>query len=120
VSLFVKQLLDLETENAKRTLADVLEKYPIRLTRDLSNAKAWLKETARGSERYGLVVSSQALRLKPLAIDVKTTLDPIHWFLDYKNDVRSSYYLEDAATEFQIQGLELDWSCVVGMAIFDL
>ena len=70
------------------------------------------KKKARGTERYGMVVSSQAQRLKPLAIDVKSEMDPIHWFLDDKADVRSSYYLEDVATEFQIQGLELDWACV--------
>jgi DUF2075 family protein len=60
-----------------------------------------------------VVVSSQALRLKPHAIDVRATIDPIHWFLHDKDDVRSSYYLEDVATEFQVQGLELDWTCVV-------
>jgi DUF2075 family protein len=71
-----------------------------------------LKEKARGSERYGIVASSQAERLKPYAIDVRYAIDPIHWFLDAKEDIRSSYYLEDVATEFQIQGLELDWVCV--------
>ncbi|MBK5285040.1 MAG: DUF2075 domain-containing protein, partial [Bacteroidia bacterium] len=78
----------------------------------------WLKEKARGSERYGIVVSSQAQRLKPHAIDVKSPMDPIHWFLEGKNDVRSSFYLEDVATEFHVQGLELDWSCVTWDADF--
>ena len=67
---------------------------------------------ARGSERYGLLVSSQAYRLKPFGIDVRPQVDPIHWFLNDKEDVRSSYYLEDVATEFQAQGLELDWACI--------
>jgi DUF2075 family protein len=58
-------------------------------------------------------VSSQAQRLKPHAIDVRVKTDPIKWFLDSKEDTRSSYYLEDVATEFQVQGLELDWACVV-------
>src|SRR5690606_3857021 len=62
---------------------------------------------------YGIVVSSQAQRLKPHAIDVRVKTDPVRWFLDGKDDVRSSYYLEDVATEFQVQGLELDWACVV-------
>jgi DUF2075 family protein len=83
------------------------------LTRDFGTAKAWLKEKARGSERYGVVVSSEAQRLKPHAIDVRSPMDPVHWFLDGKDDVRSSYYLEDVATEFHVQGLELDWACVV-------
>jgi hypothetical protein len=93
-------------------------KYPIVITRDLVKAKKWLKEQARGSERYGIVVSSQAERLKPHAIFVKSPMDPIHWFLDGKEDVRSSYYLEDVATEFDVQGLELDWACVTWDADF--
>jgi DUF2075 family protein len=48
-----------------------------------------------------------------LGIDVRVKIDPVQWFLHDREDVRSSYYLEDAATEFQVQGLELDWSCVV-------
>ncbi|MEX0719084.1 MAG: DUF2075 domain-containing protein [Balneolaceae bacterium] len=113
LSRFVKEVLDIDTENAIGTLAEISDKYPIVLARDLSKAKKWLKEKARGSERYGLVVSSQAQRLKPYAIDVKSPMDPVHWFLNDKDDVRSSYYLEDVATEFHIQGLELDWACVI-------
>ncbi|MEI6190717.1 MAG: DUF2075 domain-containing protein [Chitinophagia bacterium] len=112
LSLFIKQLLDREIINAQETLKTISSKYPIVLTRDLQKAKKWLKGKARGSERYGMVVSSQAYRLKPLAIDVKTPTNPVNWFLSERDDVRSSYYLEDVATEFQIQGLELDWVCV--------
>jgi hypothetical protein len=118
VSLLIKQLLDLEVEEAKKTLDKVRLKYPIVITRDLTKAKQWLKKQARGSERYGIVVSSQAERLKPHAIDVKSPMDPIHWFLDGKQDVRSSFYLESVATEFDIQGLELDWVCVTWDADF--
>ena len=118
VSLLVKQLLDLEGDSARQTYGKVRDKYPIVITRDLSKAKTWLKGQARGSERYGIVVSSQAERLKPHAIDVKSPMDPVHWFLDGKNDVRSSYYLEDVATEFHIQGLELDWACITWDADF--
>ncbi len=114
ISLFVKQLLDLENKQAKDTWGKIMEsgKYPIVITRDILKAKKWLKEKARGSERYGIVVSSQAERLKPHAIDIKSPMNPIHWFLAGKEDVRSSYYLEDVATEFSVQGLELDWVCV--------
>jgi DUF2075 family protein len=112
LSLLIKNILDLNVEEAIKILANISENYPIVLTRDLSEAKKWLKEKARGSERYGLIVSSQAQRLKPYAIDVKTPINPVFWFLNDKDDVRSSYYLEDVATEFQIQGLELDWACV--------
>jgi hypothetical protein len=114
----VKEILDLNVGKAQKSLEILKNKYPIVITRDLSKAKKWLREHARGTERYGIVVSSQAERLKPHAIDVKTPVDPIHWFLDDKDDVRSSYYLEDVATEFHIQGLELDWACVTWDADF--
>ena len=118
VSLLIKQILDMDVKEAQKTLTHVISKYPIVITRDISKAKDWLKKQARGSERYGIVVSSQAERLKPHAIFVKSPMNSIHWFLDGKEDVRSSYYLEDVATEFDIQGLELDWSCVLWDADF--
>jgi len=118
VSLLVKQILDLDQYGARETLAELQERYPIVLTRDLHKAKSWLRKMARGTERYGIVVSSKANRLKPLAIDVRLQPNPIHWFLADKSDVRSSYQLEDVATEFDIQGLELDWACVTWDADF--
>jgi len=118
VSLLIKQMLDHEQREARQTLLQIDPKYPIVITRDVQRAKAWLKSKARGSERYGIVVSSEAQRLKPHAIDVRSPMDPIHWFLDGKQDVRSSYYLEDVATEFHVQGLELDWACVTWDADF--
>ena len=118
VSRLIKEILDLEIENARRTLNVISQNYPIMLTRDLNKAKAWLRSRARGTERYGIVVSSQAERLKPHAIDVRSPVDPIKWFLDGKRDVRSSYYLEDVATEFHVQGLELDWACITWDADF--
>jgi DUF2075 family protein len=117
LSLFVKELLDLNPQ-APKTYNQIQHKYPIYLTRNLDHAKKWLKSNARGTERYGMVVSSQAYRLKPLAIDVKTPINHVNWFLDGKDDVRSSYYLEDVATEFQVQGLELDWVCLTWDADF--
>lgn len=113
VSAFVKHLLDRDKVQASAALQSVQQRYPIMVTRDLSKAKQWLKSQARGTERFGIVVSSQAERLKPHAINVRSPMDPVHWFLDEKDDVRSSYYLEDVATEFHVQGLELDWACVV-------
>jgi hypothetical protein len=118
VSLLVKNILDLNFEESNQVLQQVSSNYPIVITRNLNSGKQWLKKKARGSERYGIVVSSQAQRLKPYAIDVKSPMDPIHWFLDEKKDVRSSYYLEDVATEFHVQGLELDWVCVAWDADF--
>ena len=112
VSAFVKALLDCEPEQARETLAKFAKRYPFALTRDLHLAKEWVRSHARGSERFGLVASSKAQRLKPHAIDIRVNVDPVHWFLNEKEDTRSSFYLEDAATEFQVQGLELDWACV--------
>ena len=113
LSKFVHYVLDRDIEQAKKLYRSFKDKYPVVLTRDLNKAKKWLEEKARGSERYGIVVSSQAYRLKPLAIDVRLQPDIESWFLADKMDVRSSLFLEDAATEFDIQGLELDWTCLV-------
>lgn len=112
VSRFVKALLDLDTGIALDLVRRSMERYPIVLTRDLRLAKDWVKSHARGTERYGLVASSTAQRLKPHAIDVRVAVNPVHYFLNESHDTRSSYYLEDAATEFQVQGLELDWVCM--------
>ena len=113
LSTFVHYVLDRNLVEAKSLYQTFKEEYPIVLTRDINKAKAWLEKKARGSERYGLVVSSQAYRLKPLAIDVRLQPDVESWFLADEMDVRSSLFLEDAATEFDIQGLEVDWTCLV-------
>lgn len=112
VSEFVKAVLDCEIEGAREAFAKLRQRYPIVLTRDLAQAKSWIRQRARGTERFGLVASSEAQRLKPHAIDVRVSIDPVHWFLDDRTDTRSSLYLEDAASQFDVQGLELDWVCV--------
>jgi hypothetical protein len=112
VSAFVKALLDCEKQEARELFAELTNRYPIVVTRDLGLAKQWVRDHARGSERFGMVASSKAQRLKPHAIDIRVDINPVHWFLNDKRDTRSSFYLEDAATEFQVQGLELDWTCV--------
>lgn len=118
VSTFVKRVLDLEVDAAAALYQDFIANFPLVITRSVDGARRWLRSRARGSERYGIVVSSQALRLKPHAIDVRAPVEPVNWFLNGKDDVRSSYYLEDVATEFQVQGLELDWVGVVWDADF--
>jgi len=112
VSAFVKALLDCERQQAREAFRQLAGRYPVAVTRNLSAAKQWVRDHARGTERYGLIASSKAQRLKPHAIDIRVDVDPVHWFLNDKEDTRSSFYLEDAATEFQGQGLELDWACV--------
>ena len=113
LSNFVGQLLDRDASAAKTTYAEFCANYPIMLTRDLAKAKAWLRKVSGGSERYGMICSSQAFRLRPLAIDVRAKPNIVDWFLDDITDIRSSLFLEDVATEFDIQGLELDWSCLI-------
>ena len=112
LSQFINELIAGDRAAASHTYAAIQASYPIVLARSLAEARAWLRRQARGSERYGLVASSGALRLKPDGVHVKAAIDAPNWFLNSRQDVRASYYLEDPATEFAIQGLELDW---VGM-----
>ncbi len=112
VSGFVKSVLDCEIAVAKEQFSLLRDRFPIVITRDLLRAKDWIRSKARGSERFGLVASSGAERLRPHAVDVRIEINPIHWFLNGPADVRSSFYMEDPATEFQVQGLELDWVCM--------
>lgn len=118
VSELVRCILDFEIDGARAALASLGTRFPIVLTRSVSAGRAWVRRKARGNERVGMVVSSNAQRLKPYAIDVRVSVDPVHWFLSPKEDVRSSYYLEDVATEFQVQGLEVDWSVIAWDADF--
>jgi hypothetical protein len=100
-----------EDEAARRVSAE-LPSYPIYVTRDLDAARAWLRGKRRAQERMGLLASSNAARLKPHGVFVKAKIEPAKWFLAPSEDVRSSDALEDAATEFDVQGLELDWGCL--------
>jgi hypothetical protein len=108
LSAFVSSLISGDSVGA-REIKEHLNNYPIYLTRNLEAARTQLKNWARGSERIGLVASSNAIRLKPSGIFVKGEIDPTLWFLKGKADIRSSHYLEDVATEFDVQGLEIDW-----------
>jgi hypothetical protein len=112
VSELVKAILDNDPKKAANLYHSIKDNYPIFVTRNLDHAKEWLRGTARGTERYGLLASSGGSRLRPAGVNVKAEIDVVYWFLNNKRDVRSSYYLEEVATEFDIQGLELDWTCV--------
>lgn len=109
VSLFVKKLLDNDFAASRELYRQFKNDFTIHLTRSYSEAKKWIKEHARGSERYGVVANSSSARLKPYGIWVDNPINAPVWFLNSKTDIRSSYYMEDVATEFDIQGLELDW-----------
>lgn len=109
LSEFIKFLLNRNITKASELLEQIKVTYPIVITRDINKARNWLKEQARGSERYGLVAEANALRLIPSGLYVKNSIDPPTWFLNEKDDIRSSYFMEQVATQFDIQGLELDW-----------
>lgn len=112
VSNFVKALLDVDIDTAKRFYEQFNNDYPVFVTRNLREAKLWVKSQAKGSQRYGLTASSGAKRLRKYGIWVQNKIEATNWFLNGKNDVRSSFHLEETATEFDIQGLELDWTIV--------
>ena len=118
LAAFVKALLDVNVDAAKAYYHNIKDKYPILLTRNLKEAKKWVKEQCQGTTRYGLIASSGGLRLKPWGIFVKNSVSIANWFLNGKDDVRSSYYLEDVVSEFDIQGLELDYTIVAWDADF--
>ncbi|WP_416768826.1 DUF2075 domain-containing protein [Sulfurimonas sp. ST-25] len=113
LSEFIHALLENDLTQAKHLYLSFLQNdYPIAVTRNFEKAKKWLRTKTIGSERSGVVASSGAYRLRPFGINVKSQIDAPVWFLNNKNDIRSSYFNEEVATEFDIQGLELDWTCV--------
>ena len=114
LSAFVHALLSFD-DSASSIYAEIKDNYPIKLTRDMEKARRWLHEKVRGTERTGVLVTKESARFKPLAIHILPSGDEnaVHWFLEDKIDTRSSNYLEDAATEIQVQGLELDYTCVL-------
>ena len=114
LSAFVHSMLSFNPD-AATIYSEIKNRYPIVLTRDMSKAREWLRKQVRGTQRTGVLVTKTAARFKPLAVDILEQGDEnaVHWFLEDKNDIRSSNYLEDAATEIQVQGLELDYTCVL-------
>lgn len=114
LSAFVHALLIFD-EKAANLYEEIKDNYPIMLTRDMEKAKEWLHKKVRGTERTGVLVTKEAARYKPLGVHILQTGDEnaVHWFLEDKSDIRSSNYLEDAATEIQVQGLELDYTCLL-------
>lgn len=112
LAAFIKAVLDADTDEEKMLYQRIKDKYPIVITCDLNKAKDWVRDHCQGTTRYGLLASSGALRLKPEGIFVKNEISVANWFLNGKDDVRSSYMLEDVVSEFDIQGLELDYSVV--------
>ncbi|MBQ7431135.1 MAG: DUF2075 domain-containing protein [Butyrivibrio sp.] len=114
LSAMVHALLSLDPA-AAYIYKEIKGKYPIFLTRDMEVAKRWLHDNVRGTERTGVLITKESARFKPLGIHVlqSDVENAVHWFLEDKADTRSSNYLEDAATEIQVQGLELDYTCLL-------
>ena len=114
LSAFVHSLLSVDGMAAS-VYSEIRDRYPIVLTRDMEKARRWLHEKVRGSEKTGVLISKESARYKPLGIHVLPSDDEnaVHWFLEDRTDTRSSNYLEDAATEIQVQGLELEYTCVL-------
>lgn len=112
LSNFISAVLNGDCALARTLLAGLRHDYPIFLSRDLYQARSWLRSKTRGLERSGILASSNGLRLKPSGVFVKAKIDPPTWFLAPADDIRSSNALEDAGTEFDVQGLEIDWACV--------
>ena len=115
LSAFVHSLLSINSDAAQLYQDVVGHGYPIVLTRNMDKARAWLRQQAKGTQQIGILISKTSARFKPLAVHVlpQDEENAVHWFLESKVDVRSSNYLEDAATEIQVQGLELDYTCVL-------
>ena len=113
---FIEYLLKNDIDNAKKILEDNFkDDFSLYITRDLDKAKNKIKKEALECEdhedvRYGILAQSNALRLIPEGIFVKHNFDYTHWFLNKSEDMRSSNHLEIPATEFSIQGLEIDFS----------
>ncbi len=107
---WVNAVIDNKPVKAKELYSTIHENYHIFITRDLLHAKQWLIKLKHGNKRIGLVASSGGLRLRPYGINTKEGINVPYWFLNDENDVRSSYYLEIVATEYKIQGLEIDWA----------
>lgn len=115
LSTFVQSLLSFRPDAAELYRDVAGRNYPVVLTRDMDTARKWLRNKARGTQQTGVLVTKVAARFKPLAVNVlpQDEDNAVHWFLEDKTDVRSSNYLEDAATEIQVQGLELDYACIL-------
>lgn len=110
---FIEYLLNNDKDKAINMLKEFNEEYPLYITRNLNAAKKWIKqETAEEADtiRYGLLAQSNGLRLIPEGIFVKNNINQEAWFLNETEDVRSSNHLEIPATEFDIQGLEIDYA----------
>lgn len=109
---FVDNLLDNNPEKTNELYKEIISKYPVYITRSIGKAKVWARGQVRGSQRCGMLACSSAQRLKAEGIYVPTEIDVVNWFLAPSDDIRSSNMMEVVASEFKVQGLEIDWAVV--------
>ncbi len=110
---FVTALLDNDINAARDYYEKLRSIYPIYITRNLNSAKKWVRSQTHGtSKRHGLIASSNAKRLRPEGIWVEAKCTPEKWFLEGPDNIKSSFFMEETATEFDIQGLEIDFAVV--------
>jgi hypothetical protein len=111
LATWVNHVLDGHPEAA--AALKITQRFPIFLSRRLDEVRANLRQQGLGENRYGLVGSSGAARLRGEGLEPNSSFHAEypweHWYLAERTDVRSSYQCEVFATEFEIQGLELDW-----------
>jgi hypothetical protein len=122
ISVFVDQLLSASAPVPRPDLAGRLdgEGFHLRLTRDLSVARAYLRERYREdpSARFGLVASARDRDLQQFGVpngyhDTKNLrIGP--WYGDAESEAGglSCRHLTSCVTEFGAQGLELDATLV--------
>ena len=124
---WVEAVLARNPSEAATHAAHLAAKFPLALTRSLATAREWLQTKTRGQRRCGLLASSGAIRLRPDGLELSSGFRLgnrdmfVNWFLNEPPDIRSSNQLEVAASEYECQGLELDWTgvCWGGDFTFD-
>lgn len=113
VAAFAEALVSNRPEEANEIYEELRDDYPIYVTRDLEAAKCWVRNaTKRPSDRYGIIAGSYAQRLRADGVSIPLDFDAVKWFLRGREEVDSSYFMEVAASEFKIQGLEIDYAIV--------
>jgi len=112
---WVEAILSGRQSEAAAQAEQLRKRFPVVVTRSLDTAREWLRKNTRGERRCGLVASSGAVRLRPHGLELSSGFRLgnrdifVNWFLNDPSDIRASNQLEVAASEYECQGLELDW-----------
>lgn len=109
---WVAAMLDGDATSARRISLSFREEDTVWLTRSLSEGRAWIRHRRVGEQRGGLVGSGNGGRLAAEGLFVGLKPSIADWMLKPDDDIRSSNMLETIQNQYQIQGLEIDWSLV--------